>query len=279
MNFYGKISGPQHTIFGRVAPMVDAMRLAICRAGNQPLPPPQYTLTLPAWGHNIANEITCTVFKGIVNLAPQGKKYHARNTGQIVGLLIRMGIFYWKDAQAIIEREGLTKLTPEQEQKLEKLAGWEVAMAQASRLAGHPIKTKAQLITFVMQRVSKLVLHTTRGIWLMVKFALCQPVGDVGDFFVGLAGGFKCFLDTAGNFAKTGKRTEVFFALLAYWPEIEEMRQAQPPLGKPYVMAWLEKQEGKQLMTSAHAFSELCTDIGLDFGLNGHPFNRPELQG
>ena len=56
------------------------------------------------------------------------------------------------------------------------------------------------------------------------------------------------------------------------------MRQAHPPLEKPFVLAWLEKQEGKQLMTSEHAFSELCHDIDLDFGLTGHPFNRPERQ-
>lgn len=56
------------------------------------------------------------------------------------------------------------------------------------------------------------------------------------------------------------------------------MRYAQPPLEKPYVLAWLEKQEGKQLMPSDHAFGELCNDIELDFALTGHPFNRLEPQ-
>jgi len=278
MNFYGTTTGPQHTLFGRVVPMMEAMRLAVSRAVSQPMPAVQFADELPGWGHNIADELTCTIFKGIVNMAPQGNKYHARNVGQLVGLLIRIAHFYWKDVPRILEREGLNKLTPEQEMKLEKLSGWEVGMAQASRLAGCPITTKAQLIEFLTRRVFQHALHTAKVGWVLTKFALQQPVEDVFQFLTGLPEGFKCFLNTDGNFAKTGGRTEVFFVLLMYWPEIEEMRQAQPPLEKPYVLAWLEKQEGKRLMSSDHAFSELCNDIGLDFGLNGHPFNRPARQ-
>jgi len=98
MNFYGTLSGPQHTLFGRVAPMMEAMRLAVCRAAEQPLPTVQLAHDLPPWVHNIADELTCTIFKEIVNLAPATKKYHARKNGQLVGLFIRLVIFYWKES-------------------------------------------------------------------------------------------------------------------------------------------------------------------------------------
>ncbi|MEI6198068.1 MAG: hypothetical protein WCS42_27445, partial [Verrucomicrobiota bacterium] len=119
----------------RLVPMMDAMRLALYRAAEQPLPPVKFAHKFPVWGHNIGDELTSTVFKGIVNMAPQGNKYHARKSGQMVGMLIRAAHYYWKDAPALLKREGLANLTPEQEMKLDRLVGWQVGMEQASQLA------------------------------------------------------------------------------------------------------------------------------------------------
>ena len=278
MNFYGTTSGPQHKLFGRVTPIMDAMQLALHRAAEQPLPTVEFAHQLPAWGHNIASELTSTIFKRIVNFAPKGRQYHARNCGQIVGCMLRSVYFYWKDVPATLEREGLTKLTQEQEKKLYKLSGWELACAHASKLSGKPVKTKAQLTKFLTRRLTDFALGMVKVGWALTRFGLQQPVENVLQFLTGIPTGFKCFLKPDGEFAKTGKRTEVFMVLLAYWPEIEEMRKAEPPLEKPYVLAWLEKQEGKQLIASEHAFGELCNDIKLDFGLTGHPFNRDKHQ-
>ena len=103
--------------------MMEAMGLAICRAAEQPLPTAHFSHELPDWAHRIADELTCTVFKGIVNFAPRGKKYEARKGGQIFGLHIRAALFYWKEITPILEREGLTNLTSEQKKKLEKMSG------------------------------------------------------------------------------------------------------------------------------------------------------------
>lgn len=272
LNFYGTTAGPQHTLFGRLAPMMDAMRLALYRAAEHPLPPVKFAHEFPAWGHKIGDELTSTVFKGIVNLAPQGNKYHARKCGQMIGLLIRAAHFYWKDAPASLKREGLLNLTSEQEKKLDHLVGWQVGMDQASQLAGHPIKTKAQFTKFMSGRLSRFVIHTFKTGWRLTKYALQQPVEDVFQFLSGLPEGFKCFLKTDGEFAKTGKRTEVFFVLLVYWPEIEEMRRAEPPVTRKFLLHWLEKQEGKPLCESENIFSAICDDIDLDMAPPGHPF-------
>ena len=79
-----------------------------------------------------------------------------------------------------------------------------------------------------------------------------------------------------GEFARTGKRTEVFLILLMYWPEIEEMRRAQPPVTRKFLLNWLEKQEGKTLCESDNIFSAICDDIDLDMAPPGHPFNTVE---
>jgi hypothetical protein len=88
----------------------------------------------------------------------------------------------------------------------------------------------------------------------------------------GLPEGFKCFLTNEGDFAKAGKRTEIFIVLLMNWPEIEEMRQAKPPVTRKFLLDWLEKQEGKQLAESDKIFCALCDDISLDLAQPGHPF-------
>lgn len=212
------------------------------------------------------------LFKGIVNLAPTSKKYHARKTGQFIGFLIRAVIFWWKQVPVILEREGLSKLTPEQEEKLEKLSGWELACAHASKLENRSITTKAQLGEFLRRRLTRFATKTLKIAWFLTKFALQQPVEEVFQFLSGIPEGFKCFLNTKGEFAKTGKRTETFLALLTYWPEIEEMRQAKPSLTRKFLLDWLEKEEGKQLVESDKIFFAICDDISLDMAPPGHPF-------
>lgn len=255
--------------------MMEAMRLAIHRAAEQPLPAVELAHDLPVWVHNIADELTCTVFKGVVNLAPMTKKFHARKHGQFIGLLIRMALFYWKDAPATLEREGLNKLSQEQEAKLEKLVGWEPMCRHASNLAGRPITTKAQAIKFYTARIRQFAVRTAKSAWTLVVYALRQPVGDVLEFLTGIPQGFNCFLRTDGEFAKRGKRTEVFMVLLTYWPEIEEMQRSQPPVTRPMLLKWLEKQEGKTL-SDDKIFSGICDDISLDMAPPGHPFKVSE---
>jgi hypothetical protein len=271
-NFYGPIAGPQHTLFGRIAPMMGALHLAVFRAAEQPVPKLELAYEFPTWGHRIGDELTNTVFKGVVNMAPQGNKYHGRKAGQMVGFLIRAAHFYWKDAPAFLKRDGLDNLNKEQEKKLDQVVGWEAGMAQASQLAGRQIKTKSQLLKFTTGRLSRFVLHTFKIGWRLTKYALQQPVEDVFQFLSGIPEGFKCFLKSDGEFAKPGKRTEIFLTLLMYWPEIEEMRRAEPPVTRKFLLNWLEKQEGKSLCESESIFFAICDDVDLDMAPPGHPF-------
>jgi hypothetical protein len=185
--------------------------------------------------------------------------------------LIRMAIFYWKEVPVIWEREGLNRLTPEKEAKLERLTGWEVACRHASQISGRPILTKAQVLEFWRQRLKSFLFHVAKTTWRLIEYTLHQPLEDIFQFISGLPEGFKCFLRTDGEFAKRGKRTEVFWVLLMYWPEIEEMRQSQPPLTRRFLLEWLEREEGRQLVDSEKVFLEICDDIGLDVGVVGHP--------
>lgn len=261
-------------------PMCEALRLAVDRAAARPPAPARYAHQLPEWGHNIANELTKTVFKGLVRMAPkenQSPETSAGKAGQLVGLMIRAAIFYWKEAPAQIEREGLNKLPPAQEQKLDKVVGWELLEAQASELAGRPISGRAEVIKFHRRRMMHSMMQLIRSTFILIKLNLNRPLEEIFQFLSGLPKGFKSFLKTDGEFAGKGKRTEIFLLLLTYWPEVEEMRQSQPPKTRKFLLEWLEKEEGRQLVTDEKIFFALCDDIDLDLTIPGHPFKLLEI--
>ena len=160
--------------------MCEAFRMAIVRATKQPPFTPRYTHNFPDWGHNVANELIKTVFKGIVGMAPKGNESNetvARKAGQLVGVAIRAAIFYWKEAPAQIERDGLNKLTKEQEEKLEKCTGWELLLPQASELAGRPITNKAELIQFYRRRIMHIIIQLVRTNLVLIKLILHRAGG------------------------------------------------------------------------------------------------------
>jgi hypothetical protein len=274
MNFYGTIVGPQHTFVGRIAPMWEAMRLAVNRAANQPLPPTRYVHTFPQWGQNVTHELTKTVFKGLVQMAPKNNNpgvENAAKTGQMIGLFIRGAIYFWKDVPAQIKRDGLDNLPPEKKQKLENMIGWDLLSPEASELAGRPITNKAEILKFYRRRIMHFVIQQIRRSLQITIYILHRPLGEISAFLSGIPKGFNAFLRTDGEFAKTGKRTEIFFLLLMFWPEIEEMRQSKPEKTRKYLLEWLEKEVDKQLFEDPKIFYELCGDIDLDLAPPGHP--------
>jgi len=260
--------------------MLEAFHLAVYRAANRPPIPTRHSHHLPQWGHNVADELTKTVFKALVKMAPkdnQANELNAFKAGQMLGLLIRAGIFYWKEVPTQIERFGLNKLTPEQEQKLEKAAGVELMLPHASELAGRPITNKRELLKFHRRRITSFVVQQIRQSLRLLNYIMHRPIGEIAEFLSGIPKGFKAFLRTDGEFAGKGKRTEIFFLLLMYWPEIEEMRQSQPPKTRKFLLDWLEKEEGRQLVSDEKIFFAICDDIDLDMTVPGHPFKLSEV--
>ncbi|HUZ07746.1 MAG TPA: hypothetical protein VMV89_09695 [Candidatus Paceibacterota bacterium] len=274
MNSYGTTVGPQHTLVGRIAPMCEAFRLALHHATNIPPFPTRYAKDFPQWAHKIGDELTKTIFKGIVRMAPkdsQPNETNANKVGQMYGLMIRMVIYFWKEVPAQIERDGLNKLTPEQNQRLEKVIGLELLVPEASELAGRPVTNQEEIKKFIRRRILKFLFQQVRLGLRMINFILHRQAGEVFQFLSGMPKGFKGFLNTDGKFAGKGKRTEIFLLLLMFWPEIEEMRQSQPPKTRKFLLEWLEKIEGKQLVVDPKVFYELCDDIDLDLAPPGHP--------
>jgi hypothetical protein len=275
MNFYGTQTNEQHTLAGRLIPLLEALWLAIAKATGQPAMEPRYSELLPGWTHNLCAKTTTTLFKGLVEAAPRDNVVNARNYGCMIGILLRGVVFYMKEVPAILEKDGLLNLTPERESKLEQLAGLPQLFAMASDFFNKPISDGDTLIEAGAEQVNKKADELAAGFGQVMLYLLNRPVSEQSAFLDGIARGFKIFLNNDGEFAGDKRRLEAYLALFAYWPEIAEMQKSQPPKTRLTLLNWLEAQEEKQLFDDPKNFFFLCDEIGLDMTAPGHPSKTP----
>jgi hypothetical protein len=271
MNFYGKESGPQHTITGRVIPLCEAMHRAILKASDRPLEEPRHSVCLPDWVHKLCDELTKTIFKGMIESDPRENKFVARDYGRIVGFILRGVVFYVKEVPALLKDDGLLDLTDERAEKLKKEAGLPMLFAMASQTFQKPIANEEALIQEGGERVKEKGEELLKGFFLIGRHLLNQPIEEQHEFLCGIPEGFVSFLNNQGEFAGKRRMFEIFLLLAMHWPEIAEMQKEQPAKTRKYLLEWLEKEEGKQLVEDAKVFYAICDDIGLDMAPPGHP--------
>jgi hypothetical protein len=275
MNFYGTETTDQHTLAGRIIPLLEAMFQSVSMAGGQPVKEPKYSTVLPAWAHKICDKLTKTIFKNLVETAPRENQFIARHYGQLVGMLLRGVVFYFKEVPALLKKDGLLDLTEEQETKLERFSGMPLLVLAASETLQKPISNKDELIEAGEQIVEKQAEDNLSQLFLVLRHLLDRPVEEQYQFLRGIPEGFKAFLNSRSEFTGEKRRIEVYLALFRYWPEIVEMQKSQPPKTRKDLLEWLEKQEERQLVTDPKQFYELCDEIDLDMAPAGHPFTAP----
>ena len=275
MNFYGSETTEQHTLAGRAIPLMEAMWFAVSKAVGQPAAEPMHSKILPVWTHNLCDKLTTTIFKGLVTAAPRDQVVKAHNYGYLIGILLRGVVFWVKEAPEKLKQDGLMDLTPEQDKKLEQVAGLPVLFAAASAFFQKPITDGDALMEAGADRTQKKVEEMTAQFLQMGRHLLNRPIEEQCEFLNGIAKGFRSFLNPAGEFAGDKRRVEVYLALLRYWPEIAEMQQAEPPKTRKDLLDWLEKAEGQQFSEDPKNFYTLCDEIDLDLAGPGHPFKAP----
>ncbi|HWN95775.1 MAG TPA: hypothetical protein VNT99_12130 [Methylomirabilota bacterium] len=276
MNFHGPESGDEHTLSGRLIPLFEAFQRAIKKAAKQPLPEPKYSVSLPVWCHKICDQLTKTVFKSLVGVAPQGE-FDARHYGRLLGMLLRGAAFVFKEAPAQIKREGLSDLSPAQEQKLEKMAGLEVLFRVGSERFQKPIHNEDELVEAGQAHIQDQMRQFMGQGIVVMQYLVNRSAQEQHEFLCGIPEGFVGLIDSQGEVAGRSKRYEMYLRLLGYWPEIAEMQRAQPPKTRHDLLEWLEQREGRALFEDAKVFYELCGDIDLDLAPPGHP-QKPTQQ-
>jgi hypothetical protein len=274
MNFYSETDGPQYQLFGRVAPICEALQRALYRETGRPLQPPILSSAIPEWCHNIADRLVLTVLKGIAGLAPDGK-FEARNYGRMVGIVLRGITYVFKEVPAELKREGLWDLDPEKEKKIDAMIDMPVILAFASEMFHRPVSNEDELIKAGTAELELRLKREGEAFISVCRYLFNRPVAEQHDFLCGIPEGFKLFLNNDGGYTGQRRRTELYLRLLGFWPEICEMQKAEPPKTCKFLLDWLEKQEAKQLVDDEKQFYGLCGEIGLVMAPPGHPRTAP----
>jgi hypothetical protein len=272
MNFYGTGTTEQHSLSGRLIPLMEAMYLSIRKASGQPAGEPRYSMVLPPWAHKLCDKFTVTICKNLVAMAPKDNQFIARHYGQMIGMLLRGVVFSFNELPARLKNEGLCNLTEEQANKLEKLSGLPLLFSVASETLQKPISSGDELIQAGVETAEKKTREINEHLFLVLRYLLDRPVQEQYEFLRGIPEGFKAFLNFQGEFVGNKRRFESYLLLAMNWPEIAEMQKAQPPKTRKDLLEWLEKQDGKQLYADPKKFFELCGEIDLDMSPPGHPF-------
>jgi hypothetical protein len=271
MNFYGPENRDEHTLAGRLAPLAEALYHSVMKAGGQPVAQAKYSTQLPTWCQNICDQFTKSVFRGLVDATPKDKTFNARNYGRMVGMLLRGATFWWKDVPTQLKQDGFNDLSPEREEKLDKIAGLRLLLPIASEQFKTTITNEEELLKVGQAQLEAKAGELMSGGLEILKFLVNQPVAEQHKFLCGIPEGFIMFLNNQADLTGKRGRSEMFMLLIGYWPEIVEMQKAQPPKNRRDLLEWLEKQEGRQLFEDPKTFYELCGDIDLDLAPPGHP--------
>jgi hypothetical protein len=274
MNYYSGKTGPQHLLFGRVAPICEASYRAIVRASGKELPPPGLCAAMPLWAHNIADKLALTIFRRVIELNPKGE-IDAQNYGRLVGSILRGVVHFCKEVPAQLKKEGLMDLTKDQEEKVDVMVDFPALLGFASQKFGQPMANEEELGTAVAQRIEKRAKEHVIGLQTFLIYLLDRPITEQHVFLCGIPEGFTMFLNNDGGYSGQRQRTEVYLHLLGYWPEIVEMQQSEPPKTRKFLLDWLEKEVGKQLVEDEKQFRDLCGEIGLVMAPPGHPHSTP----
>jgi len=190
MNFYGNENRDEHTLAGRLIPFAEALHRSVMKAAEQPIPEKNHSAALPAWCHNMCDELTKSVFGELVKAAPGRTKFSCRNYGRIVGMLLRGVVFFLKEAPAQLKQDGLLNLSPEQKAKLEPHAGLPLLFAAAGKQFQKPISNHEELLKAGEEQLEKQTEVSLNGGLLFLRYLLNRPVEEQHEFLCGIPQGF-----------------------------------------------------------------------------------------
>jgi hypothetical protein len=278
MNFYGAETTEQHSLNGRIIPIMEALWLSMKRASGQPPQEPKYSKVLPAWALKLCDKQMTTIFKNYVKAAPRDNQIVARHYGQIIGFLLRGVLFYFNEMRPQVEKEGLSDLIREQQNKMEEISGLPMLFSLASVFVQKPVSGGAELIEAGTENAEGKAKDQMARHVLTLLYLLERPVEEQYEFLQGIPEGFKAVLNLRGEFTGDKRRLEVYYALFHFWPEIAEMQKAQRGENRKSLLDWLEKQVGAPLVEDPKQFFALCDEIDLDIAPPGHPSNSAPAQ-
>jgi hypothetical protein len=249
------------TIAGQVIPVVEAFYLAVNRGRGKASGEPKLSACLPSWCHNIADQFAKTLLKSTIALDPK-EEFDARNFGRMTGLLLRAGVFVFKEIEPMLRKEGLGDLSKSEKAKIKEISGMELLFPIASKKFSLRITNENQLLHQSVKHGEKRVLNLMENVNNVLVHLWGQSIEEQHRFLCGIPEGFIGLLDTEGQFAGDRGRTKFYMTLLSLWPEIVELQKAEPPKSRRDLQQWLIN-ERKVFIVNDDWFDHFCDDIGL----------------
>jgi len=141
----------------------------------------------------------------------------------------------------------------------------------AGSFLGVQTTTEDEIENAAIEAAKRKAESTVANLMTVLGHLLNRPVAEQHEFLCGIPEGFVIYVDNSGDFSGQRQRTQLYLLLLCMWPEISEMQKSQPPKSCAFLLDWLEKGEGRQLVTDEKQFFALCGEVGLVMGPPGHP--------
>lgn len=255
----------------RIVPLLQEIEQQAGHQGALPLPIIPSAAPLPPWAVRVCQKMARTVLK-----IPLGTEFQIplnfRQIGRLVGFLLRAA--YWglvempKEAAAL----GLDNLDATKHAKLKQAFDLTPVRPALIAKTGSNPDTTASNEVLLEKAVGAHVESVLASFTTLMLGVLQQPPPVMVEFLHGLPEGYTCFLTETGSFTGDKGRTNLYMALLVFWPEIEALRERGLTRGELY--KFFCEMAPDIPSNQPDWFQDICDEIGLSLKKPGAPKKR-----
>lgn len=187
---------------------------------------------VPSWCQRIGEQLNRTILKPLLALDPEGRGPDWENHGKMLGVVLRSIAFLQQETAPLVKTQ-LPRITAPKESRRE------------------PAEQAPQQV--------------------IADFVVQRPPAEQQALWRGIAGGYGLFINEQGQLAASTGRTNIYLALLGFYPEIEQMRQSQKT--RKDLLQWLALHAPWSLPhpDAASWLDDVCDEIGLRLKSPGRP--------
>jgi hypothetical protein len=255
-------------IVARIIPLLNEIVRQMGYQGS-PLFPVIESPPLPPWVTCVCGKLANTIFKSSGSLKV-GKELDFYLIGKLIGLLLRMAYAVLVEMPREIDGLKLGDLPKEKQDRVKEaldLTPVRSDLLKAAKAIPDTTKSNEELLG---DAAGLMAGDLAEKVMTLVYAALKQPPDLTIQFLRGLPDGYTMFLLENGEFSGDRGRTRDYFALLAFWPEIEAMRSGDG-ITRAQLYPKLREMDETILENEPDRFETICEEIGLALKKPGAP--------
>ena len=233
----------------------------------------------PGWSLEIIDRLRKTVLKPILKAIHRLRStngFNWRDFGRLVGVVERYKTFVLHDAPRIWEAE-FGDVTEEECQRIEPRLGLDKLRVLLIQVLNRPVSDDEPLEKLGEEFLERVWKHFEKLRQDALYHVAQQDAKNTALFYVGMAEGYRMFLNEDGGLSGDKGRTDIYLELIACQLEIEKMRRMLPAKSRGDLYNQL-KQRVKFPPDGRKWFNDICDEIGLSMKSRGRPhkFSHPQ---